>query len=209
MISVDGPVRRAAVLDRGAGRDRRRGPSARPARRHPLPRRHRRERRTRRRHRLHRARLHDHRRHHPAVGRHRDVPRLDQRADRELGRVAPPPEHPGQGRRGVPEGEGVAVQGDRGRREDRVRQRRAGIWHGRNAEELVVLVKRGMTPLQAIRAATTVSADLIEAPDLGRIAPEMLADIIGVPDDPLADITATQQVGFVMKGGQVYKRPPA
>ena len=59
------------------------------------------------------------------------------------------------------------------------------IWHGRNAEELVVLVKRGMTPLQAIRAATTVSADLIEAPDLGRIAPEMLADIIGVPGDPL------------------------
>ena len=45
------------------------------------------------------------------------------------------------------------------------------IWHGRNAEELVVLVKRGMTPLQAIRAATTVSAELIDAPDLGRIAP--------------------------------------
>ncbi|MFI5293048.1 MAG: amidohydrolase family protein, partial [Candidatus Limnocylindrales bacterium] len=83
------------------------------------------------------------------------------------------------------------------------------IWHGRNAEELVVLVKRGMTPLQAIRAATTVSADLIDAPDLGRIAPTMLADIIGVPDDPLTDITATQRVGFVMKGGQVYKGPRA
>ncbi len=58
------------------------------------------------------------------------------------------------------------------------------IWHGRNAEELVVLVKRGMTPLQAIRAATTVSAELIDAPDLGRIAPEMLADIIGVTGRP-------------------------
>ena len=81
------------------------------------------------------------------------------------------------------------------------------IWHGRNAEELVVLVKRGMTPLQAIRAATTVSAELIDAPDLGRIAPEMLADIIGVPGDPLADITTTQQVRFVMKGGKVHKRP--
>ena len=80
------------------------------------------------------------------------------------------------------------------------------IWHGRNAEELVVLVQRGMTPLQAIRAATTVSADLIDAPDLGRIAPEMLADIIGVPGDPLADITVTQRVGFVMKDGKVYKR---
>lgn len=80
------------------------------------------------------------------------------------------------------------------------------IWHGRNAEELVVLVKRGMTPLQAIRAATTVSAELVDAPDLGRIAPEMLADIVGVPGDPLADITVTQQVAFVMKDGKVYKR---
>jgi imidazolonepropionase-like amidohydrolase len=80
------------------------------------------------------------------------------------------------------------------------------IWHGKNADELVVLVKRGMTPLQAIRAATTVSAELIEAEDLGRIAPEMLADIVGVPGDPLADIAAVQQVRFVMKGGTIYKR---
>jgi imidazolonepropionase-like amidohydrolase len=55
------------------------------------------------------------------------------------------------------------------------------IWHGRNAEELVVLVKRGMSPLQAIRAATTVSARADRRPQLGRIAPGMLADIIGVP----------------------------
>jgi imidazolonepropionase-like amidohydrolase len=80
------------------------------------------------------------------------------------------------------------------------------IWHGQNATELVSLVKRGMTPLQAIRAATTVSADLIERPDLGRIAPGMAADIIGVPGDPLSDITVTQQVKFVMKGGKIYKR---
>ena len=80
------------------------------------------------------------------------------------------------------------------------------IWHGRNAEELAVLVKRGMSPLQAIRAATTVSAELVDAPDLGRIAPEMLADIVGVPGDPLSDITVTQRVGFVMKDGKVYKR---
>lgn len=77
------------------------------------------------------------------------------------------------------------------------------IWHGRNAEELVVLVKRGMTPLQAIRAATVVSAELIDAPDLGRIAPDMLADIVGVDGDPLDDITATQRVRFVMKDGRV------
>jgi imidazolonepropionase-like amidohydrolase len=82
------------------------------------------------------------------------------------------------------------------------------IWHGRNAEELEVLVKRGMTPLQAIRAATTVSADLIDAPDLGRIAPGMLADIIGVAGDPLTDIAAFRHVAFVMKDGAVYKHRP-
>ncbi len=80
------------------------------------------------------------------------------------------------------------------------------IWHGRNAEEIVVLVKRGMTPLQALQAATIVAADLIEASDLGRIAPGMLADIVGVPGDPLSDITVTQRVKFVMKDGTIYKR---
>jgi len=81
------------------------------------------------------------------------------------------------------------------------------IWHGRNAEELVTLVKRGMTPLQAIRAATTVSAELIDMDDqLGRIAAGMLADIVGVAGDPLTDITATQRVRFVMKDGTVHKR---
>lgn len=80
------------------------------------------------------------------------------------------------------------------------------IWHGRNAEELVVLVDRGMSPLQAIRAATTVSADLVDAPDLGRIAPGMLADIVGVPGNPLTDITLTQRVAFVMKDGRIHRR---
>ena len=83
------------------------------------------------------------------------------------------------------------------------------IFHGRNAEELEVLVKRGMTPLQAIRAATVVSADLIEAPDLGRIAPEMLADIIGVRGEPLNDISVTRKVPFVMQDGKVRKHVAA
>jgi imidazolonepropionase-like amidohydrolase len=79
------------------------------------------------------------------------------------------------------------------------------IFHGRNAEELEVLVKRGMTPMQAIRAATTVAADLVDMPDLGRVAPAMLADVIGVTGDPLAHISTFRRVPFVMKDGVVVK----
>jgi len=79
------------------------------------------------------------------------------------------------------------------------------IWHGRNAEELEVLVRRGMTPLGAIRAATTVSAELINRPDLGRIAPGLLADVVGVQGDPIADVSVFRTVEFVMKGGVVAR----
>jgi imidazolonepropionase-like amidohydrolase len=79
------------------------------------------------------------------------------------------------------------------------------IPHGRNAKELRALVDRGMTPLQAIRAATTVSAELIDADDRGLLEAGLLADIIAVPGDPLTDIAVTEDVRFVMKNGQVYR----
>jgi len=79
------------------------------------------------------------------------------------------------------------------------------IPHGRNAKELIALVDRGMTPVQAIRAATTVSAELIDVDDRGRLEPGLLADVIAVPGDPTTDITVTEQVAFVMKGGQIYR----
>ncbi|WP_208026043.1 metal-dependent hydrolase family protein [Amycolatopsis acidicola] len=79
------------------------------------------------------------------------------------------------------------------------------IPHGRNARELLALVRRGMTPLQAIRAATTVAAELIDADDRGRLEPGLLADVIAVPGDPLADIGVTEDVRFVMKGGEVVR----
>ncbi len=79
------------------------------------------------------------------------------------------------------------------------------IPHGKNARELLALVDRGMTPLQAIRAATTVSAELIDADDRGRLESGLLADVIAVAGDPLDDIGATEDVRFVMKGGQVYR----
>jgi imidazolonepropionase-like amidohydrolase len=83
------------------------------------------------------------------------------------------------------------------------------IPHGKNARELLALVDRGMTPLQAIRAATTVAADLIDVDDRGRLEAGLLADVIAVPGDPLVDIGVTEDVRFVMKGGQVYRHDGA
>jgi imidazolonepropionase-like amidohydrolase len=80
------------------------------------------------------------------------------------------------------------------------------IPHGRNAHELVALVSRGLTPLDAIRAATTVAADLIDVTDRGRLAEGLLADVIGVAGNPLEDITVLQSVQFVMKGGKVFDK---
>jgi imidazolonepropionase-like amidohydrolase len=79
------------------------------------------------------------------------------------------------------------------------------IPHGQNAKELWAMVDRGMTPMQALHAATVMSAELIGVDDRGRLAPGLLADIIAVPGDPSEDITMTQDVRFVMKGGRVYK----
>jgi imidazolonepropionase-like amidohydrolase len=78
--------------------------------------------------------------------------------------------------------------------------------HGDNAKELSALVDRGMTPAQAIRAATVTSAELIQMDDeLGRLTPGYLADLIAVPGDPTQDIKATQDVCFVMKDGRVFR----
>src|SRR5579862_6828975 len=79
------------------------------------------------------------------------------------------------------------------------------IPHGDNAKELWAMVDRGMTPMQALRAATVTSAELIQADDRGRLVPGLLADIIAVPGDPSEDVTVTQDVRFVMKDGRIYK----
>ena len=78
------------------------------------------------------------------------------------------------------------------------------IPHGHNAKELEALVHRGMNPLGALRAATVVSDELIGRGDRGRLEAGRLADVIGVPGDPLVDIGVTQDVRFVMKGGEIY-----
>lgn len=78
------------------------------------------------------------------------------------------------------------------------------IPHGRNAGELVTLVDRGLAPVDVLRAATVNSAELLGVTDRGRLAPGLLADVIGVPGNPLEDMTVTQDVRFVMKGGKTF-----
>jgi imidazolonepropionase-like amidohydrolase len=83
----------------------------------------------------------------------------------------------------------------------------AGVYpHGDNAKQFFYMVKYGMTPAQAIRAATSNAADLIgRAKDVGTIEAGKYADIIAVSADPLQDVRALENVGFVMKGGAVVK----
>jgi imidazolonepropionase-like amidohydrolase len=78
--------------------------------------------------------------------------------------------------------------------------------HGKNATELAAMVKRGLTPLEAIQAATINAAELLGWQDkVGAIEPDHYADLIAVEGDPLTDITVLQHVKFVMKSGTVVK----
>ena len=83
----------------------------------------------------------------------------------------------------------------------------AGVYpHGWNAKQFKTMVDWGMTPMQAIQAATTSAAELMGWSDrIGRIAPGYDADIVAVTGDPLQDVTTLQHMDFVMKGGDVYK----
>lgn len=81
--------------------------------------------------------------------------------------------------------------------------------HGQNAKELEALVACSLEPLQAIKAATSVAAELLGWQDrLGTIEPGKYADLIAVGSNPLTDITQLQHVTFVMKGGRIVSRLP-
>jgi imidazolonepropionase-like amidohydrolase len=79
--------------------------------------------------------------------------------------------------------------------------------HGTQAREFVLMVKYGMTPLAALAAGTLNGAKLLGwQGQIGALKAGYLADVIAVPGDPLQDISVLARVGFVMKGGVVYRR---
>ena len=73
--------------------------------------------------------------------------------------------------------------------------------------EFQAMVAAGLSPIRALKAATSVAAEMLQRTDLGVIAPGKVADIIAIPENPLNDIGATAKVDFVMKDGIVYRDP--
>jgi len=87
----------------------------------------------------------------------------------------------------------------------------AGIYpHGTNARQFAVMVRYGATPLQAIQTATLNASQALGGDwthDVGQIAVGRFGDLVGVRGDPLADVTVLERPVFVMKGGEVVRRP--
>jgi imidazolonepropionase-like amidohydrolase len=78
--------------------------------------------------------------------------------------------------------------------------------HGINAKEFALMTRLGMPAVAALRSATSVDAELLGiAAKVGTLEPGKLADVIAMPGDPTADITATERVFFVMKDGKTIK----
>jgi imidazolonepropionase-like amidohydrolase len=79
--------------------------------------------------------------------------------------------------------------------------------HGINAREFALMTGLGLRPIDALRSATSVDAELLGiAAKVGTLEPGRLADLVAMPGDPIADITATERVSFVMKEGKTIKR---
>ena len=78
--------------------------------------------------------------------------------------------------------------------------------HGDNARELEMMVDYGMKPLDVLRSATSINADVFHLADRGRIRPGLLADLVAVEGDPTRSISAVRRVRLVMKGGKTYKQ---
>lgn len=77
--------------------------------------------------------------------------------------------------------------------------------HGENAQEFQYLVEGGMTPMQAIQAATSRAAEVLGSSEVGAVEPGRYADLIAVGESPLEDVGVLRDVTFVMKGGEVVR----
>ncbi len=81
--------------------------------------------------------------------------------------------------------------------------------HGMNGIQFAYMVEWGMTPMEAIKSATSVAARYMDWEDrVGAVEPGLFGDLVAVKGDPLADISALEQVEAVVKGGLVFKAPP-
>ena len=87
----------------------------------------------------------------------------------------------------------------------------AGVFpHGGNARQFAYYVRYGLTPMQAIQSATHWAAEMMGWEDrVGAIAPGLLADLVAVPGDPTVDVSLLEDIGFVMKDGQLVTPPIA
>ncbi len=82
--------------------------------------------------------------------------------------------------------------------------------HGQNAHEFVLMTTNGLSPAAALRAATSIDAELLGiAAQTGTLEPGKLADVVAVPGNPLVDIKQTEHVSLVMRAGTISKRPDA
>ena len=120
-----------------------------------------------------------------------------------------------QGRDPVSFAKGVAILKEQGPAFKRALNHHLKIAYGVDddvdfvSKEFGALVRGGMTPIEALRAATINGAELLgRSKDIGAIEPGKFADIVAVDGDPLSDITVMEKVTFVMKGGEVYKSVP-
>ena len=82
----------------------------------------------------------------------------------------------------------------------------AGVYpHGQNGRQFAVMVRYGMTPVQAIQSATLNAAQALGRDDVGVLEAGRLADLVAVPGDPARDVAVLEAIPFVMKGGEVVK----
>ena len=83
---------------------------------------------------------------------------------------------------------------------------RSGIYpHGDNAKQFATMVRYGMTPVQAIQAATINAAEALASKDVGVLETGRFADIVAVQGDPSKDVRLLENVAVVIKGGEVVK----